>query len=110
MTDGGLTLNIPLASSPPRGSLDLSFFIRYSSKQWQLKFPLARQTMPYWMPAPNTGAQVVSSVDWWTQKTSSSNAMTSRLSRPGYSAEGQTAIHVERCRRVDRVNVIPTAI
>jgi len=36
LTNGGLSLHIPLASFPQRGNLNLSFFLRFSSKGWQV--------------------------------------------------------------------------
>jgi hypothetical protein len=70
LTGGGLTLHIPLASFPQRGDLDLSFFIRYSSKQWWVKpgrVVNGHTGIPTWQPQQNTGAQIVSSVDWWME-------------------------------------------
>ncbi|MBZ5524872.1 MAG: hypothetical protein LAP21_21785 [Acidobacteriia bacterium] len=69
MTSGGLVLHIPLASFPQRGNLDLSFSVRYSSKQWKQK--LVRNHNAIWVPVPNSGTQIVSSVDWWMQGSSS---------------------------------------
>ena len=37
LTNGGLSVHIPLASFPQRGDLDLSFSLSYSSKQWRVK-------------------------------------------------------------------------
>jgi RHS repeat-associated protein len=70
LTNGGLSLHIPLASFPQRGNLDLSFFVSFSNKQWYVKPPrLDSQghviTPAQWLPMPNTGVQIVSSADWW---------------------------------------------
>src|SRR5258707_8209096 len=76
LTNGGLTLHVPLASFPQRGSLDLSFFLRYSTKQWMVRPRCVgrppNQTCTYpWVPARgNSGAQIVSSMDWRVQTTS----------------------------------------
>src|SRR5258708_17946722 len=35
LSNGGLVLHIPLASFPQRGNLDLSFMVRFSTKQWR---------------------------------------------------------------------------
>jgi RHS repeat-associated protein len=88
MTNGGLFLNIPLVSFPQRGSLDLSFFIRYSSKQWQRKPSLSPNVPPSWEPVPNTGAQVVSSLDWWMQKSSQLSPSGMSWSRSVTSPDG----------------------
>lgn len=74
LTSGGLTLHIPLASFPQRGALDLSFFIRFSNKQWYVhpaKYDSeGHQIQPAtWVPANNSGVQIISSVDWWLQGT-----------------------------------------
>jgi RHS repeat-associated protein len=76
MTSGGLVLHIPLASFPQRGNLDLSFMVRHSSKQWHFYMPPSGRN-PSWQPLPNTGTQIVSSVDWWMQATLA-------LDAPGY--------------------------
>src|SRR5579859_6594040 len=68
MTNGGLFIKIPLASFPQRGNLDLSFFARFSSKQWQKH---CGQRGCGWAPTPNTGTQIVSSLDWWLQNSDS---------------------------------------
>jgi RHS repeat-associated protein len=70
LTNGGLSLHIPLASFPQRGGLDLSFFVSFSNKQWYIKPARldgqGQQITPaQWLPMPNTGAQIVSSTDWW---------------------------------------------
>jgi RHS repeat-associated protein len=70
VTNGGLTLHIPLVSFPQRGDLDLSFFVSFSNKHWYIKPQrLDSQghvvTPAQWLPMPNTGVQIVSSVDWW---------------------------------------------
>jgi hypothetical protein len=70
LTSGGLSLHIPLASFPQRGSLDLSFMVAFSNKQWYVKPAkfdrTGHQTVPaQWAPMPNTGVQIVSSTDWW---------------------------------------------
>jgi RHS repeat-associated protein len=77
LTNGGLVLHVPLASFPQRGNLDLSFFLRYSTKQWYVKVkpscydPNCKPTYTYkWTPVrANTGAQIVSSMDWRLQTT-----------------------------------------
>ncbi len=62
LTNGGLTLHIPLASFPQRGNLELSFFVLSGGKQWKVFTP---HNLPSrWMPVGNLGAQVVSSMDW----------------------------------------------
>ncbi len=70
LTNGGLVLHIPLASFPQRGDLDLSFMVRFSSKQWIWTPPTTHQQTGHWGPAPNSGTQIVSSVDWWMQTSS----------------------------------------
>src|SRR5229473_2632949 len=70
LTNGGLTLHIPLLSYPQRGNLDLSFLLRYSTKHWQVKTTCTKGTKPvctfYWgIPRGDPGTSVVSSVDWW---------------------------------------------
>jgi len=73
LTNGGLVLTIPLASFPQRGNLDLSFFIRFSTKQWQAKttcngiYPHQTCTTKWQPIRGNSGAQVVSSADWLLQ-------------------------------------------
>ena len=81
MTNGSLTLQIPLASFPQRGGrLGLSFFVRFSSNSWTVTKTCEPATDPgvppqctsYWMPSPSTptssfsswGPEVVSSMDW----------------------------------------------
>ncbi|HEV3036771.1 MAG TPA: hypothetical protein VHA33_03195 [Candidatus Angelobacter sp.] len=75
LTSGGLVLDLPLATFPQRGGLDLSFMVRYSGKQWQVKTTCAGRP-PHqicsssWVPARGmSGAQVLSSLDWWKQTT-----------------------------------------
>src|SRR4029077_6515885 len=74
MTNGGLVLHIPLVSFPQRGNLDLSFMVRFSSKQWYVK-PAKYDAQGHlissavWQPMANSGTQIVSSVDWWMQST-----------------------------------------
>src|SRR6266849_3449732 len=71
MTSGGLALRLPLATFPQRGGdLDLSFFITFSNKHWYVKpgrFDSQGHviTAAQWLPMPNTGVQIVSSMDWW---------------------------------------------
>lgn len=91
LTSGGLVLHVPLASFPQRGSLDLSFSLRYSSKQWQAMQTCSvanpDQCTPWhWMPTGQP-AEVVSSVDWWLQSTSGSsgNSVFSVMSPDGNS-------------------------
>jgi len=67
LTNGSLALHIPLVSFPQRGNLDLGFSIRYSSKGWHVFFPPNKGATKRWQPTVNTGAQIVSSVDWWMQ-------------------------------------------
>src|SRR5882672_4447904 len=70
MTNGGLSLRIPLAAFPQRGNLGLSFMVRYSNKAWQVHttpMPPPHPAGRGWRPIPNSGAQIVSSVDWWMQ-------------------------------------------
>src|SRR5260370_36769610 len=72
MTNGGLVLHVPLASFPQRGNLDLSFMVRFSSKQWQIRGvctgqPPNQTCTQSRVAAPNSGTQIVSSVDWWQQ-------------------------------------------
>ncbi|HXO39252.1 MAG TPA: hypothetical protein VN872_11475, partial [Candidatus Acidoferrum sp.] len=84
MTNGGLALHIPLVSFPQRGSLDLSFSIYASSKQWRSRVNSVECNnpndpngcTPYWVPiirgieqpqfgTPGIeGAYVTSSLDW----------------------------------------------
>src|SRR5262249_55398690 len=60
LTTGGLTLGIPLASFPQRGKLDLSFFIRYNTLQWQENqtcvpnpdVPGSQTCTSAWVPGP----------------------------------------------------------
>src|SRR5258708_6488290 len=67
LTNGGLVLHIPLVSFPQRGNLDLGFSVRYSTKGWHVFLPPTKNASLRWVPAVNTGAQIVSSVDWWMQ-------------------------------------------
>jgi RHS repeat-associated protein len=95
MTNGGLVLHIPLASFPQRGNLDLSFMVRFSNKQWRKFMPPGGHVQPSWQPAPNTGTQIVSSLDWWMQEsasseTNSSGATTTTWSRSVTSPDGNT--------------------
>jgi RHS repeat-associated protein len=79
LTNGGLTLQIPIVSFPQRGSLDLSFFLTYSTKQWYVKRttncgvnPNCTPTIVHYnwaLARGNTGAHVVSSVDWFLKTT-----------------------------------------
>jgi len=84
MTNGGLSLHIPLVSFPQRGNLDLSFAIYASSKQWRSRVNSVECNnpndpngcTPYWIPmirglqqpqfgsVPIEGAYVTSSLDW----------------------------------------------
>ncbi|MBZ5489706.1 MAG: hypothetical protein LAO76_02095 [Acidobacteriia bacterium] len=71
MTNGGLSLHIPLASFPQRGNLGLSFMISFSNKQWYIKPPkystdgTTLLSPAQWAPMPNSGVQIVGSTDWW---------------------------------------------
>jgi RHS repeat-associated protein len=70
VTSGGTSLHIPLASFPQRADLDLSFFVSSSNKQWYTLPPkfdrTGKETVPpQWAPMPNTGVQIVTSLDWW---------------------------------------------
>ncbi|HEV3316153.1 MAG TPA: BPSL0067 family protein [Candidatus Angelobacter sp.] len=71
LTSGGLVLHIPLASFPQRGSLDLSFSLRYSSKQWQASQRCSAgnpdQCTPLGWGPSGRPAEVASSLDWWLQ-------------------------------------------
>jgi len=91
LTNGALAGHIPLVSFPQRGQLDLSFSLRFSSKQWQVKQRCVRTsstgvTCTYsWIVARgDAGAQVVSSVDWRRQSTA--------INVPDPSGGGTTAI------------------
>ncbi len=79
VTNGGLTLHIPIASFPQRGDLDLSFFLRYNTHQWQVQRnscetdPITNKLICtyVWDPGdglqPGTGlsgVEVMSSMDW----------------------------------------------
>jgi RHS repeat-associated protein len=83
MTNGGLSLHIPLVSFPQRGNLDLSFSIYASSKQWRSWInPLACSNPndpngcnPRWVPIQRgaqpevgtayvEGIYIASTVDW----------------------------------------------
>ncbi len=61
LSNGGLVLHLPLASFPQRGNLDLSFMVRFSTKQWRLVTPPPPHPV-HWQPAPNSGTQIVSSL------------------------------------------------
>jgi RHS repeat-associated protein len=82
LTSGGLNLQIPLASFPQRGSVPLDFLVAYSSKQWQVKKTCSANGKTcgpfFWAPAVrgNSGAQVVSSLDWWKQYSVSADTPT----------------------------------
>lgn len=75
LTNGGLSLKIPLVNFPQRGSQDLSFFIRFSNKEWLVKPAVYNRTTgklitpAQWILGPTPGGQVVSSVDWWLKTT-----------------------------------------
>lgn len=69
MTNGGLILHVPLAAFPQRGNLDLSYSVRYSTKQWLWRCNHHNPPQCGWATAPNSGTQIVSSVDWWMQAT-----------------------------------------
>lgn len=83
LTNGGLTLHIPVVSFPQRGTLDLSFFLTYSTKQWYVKRTTncganpncTPTTVHYnWTPVrSNMGAHIVSSVDWFLKTTTTSD-------------------------------------
>src|ERR1044072_10016904 len=73
VTNGGLTLHIPLESFPQRGALDLSFFLRYSTHQWSVFQTCVndpdtggRTCTEEWLPSDNglVGAAPVSSMEW----------------------------------------------
>src|SRR5258708_9191739 len=69
LTSGSLVLHVPLASFPQRGSLDLSFTLAYSSKQWYVRnkctgIPPNQTCYWYWLPQPRSGAVIASSTDW----------------------------------------------
>src|SRR5437763_650458 len=75
LTNGGLVLTVPVASFPQRGNLDLSFFVRSSTKQWQLVAVRAACSgiepcyRFQWKPVRGmSGAQMMSSLDWLTQR------------------------------------------
>ncbi len=109
LTTGGLALHIPLASFPQRGSLDLSFSVVFSSKQWMVVTNCVTsgdqgQTTTCtrkWEPMPLggsrplrssnvntlvTGAYPVSSVDTWLQR--SGNALNPPLIYAAISPDG----------------------
>src|SRR5215467_14658096 len=71
LTNGGLNIHIPLVSFPQRGNLDLSFFVRYSNKQWRVKTTCTGRVQPVctsrWVPISGGGVQIISSVDWLIQ-------------------------------------------
>jgi RHS repeat-associated protein len=71
LTDGGLHLDLPLATFPQRGNLDLKFFVRFSNKGWRVKTHCVGRVNPVcsagWVPISGGGAQIVSSVDWVLQ-------------------------------------------
>src|SRR5258708_25546323 len=56
LSNGGLVLHIPLASFPQRGNLDLSFMVRFSTKQWRLVTPPPPPPVDC-QPPPPTGEQ-----------------------------------------------------
>lgn len=70
LTNGGLTLRIPLVSFPQRGNLDLSFSVRFNNKQWYVKPARCCDALGHiitpaqWLPMPGTGVQIVSSMDF----------------------------------------------
>jgi len=96
LTNGGLSLHIPLASFPQRGNVDLSFMVRFSSKQWYVRThcvnnPRGGQNCTYsWAPMGNSGAQIVSSVDWWMQGTFHADGSGVDWSRGVTSPDGNT--------------------
>jgi hypothetical protein len=86
MSNGGLTLHIPLLGYPQRGNLDLSFTAYSNTKQWVLvpscfyNFATGEQDCTWhWKPLPRggqlqkfgqplvDGVYVASSVDYWLQ-------------------------------------------
>src|SRR5882672_5099656 len=71
LTNGGLSLHLPLAAFPQRGNLDLSFMVRFSNKQWRVNSRCTGRVNPVcihnWVPVTSSGAQIVSSVDWVMQ-------------------------------------------
>lgn len=84
LTTGGLMLHVPLTSFPQRGTLDLNFSIIYNNKQWGIVTTCTRLTCTSkWEPTPRGGASlfkfagnlpvqgalVLSSVDYWLQRT-----------------------------------------
>jgi len=75
LTNGGLAEHIPIVSFSQRGKLDLSFSLRFSSKQWQVKQKCVKTgtgttcTYSWAISRGDAGAQVISSVDWRTQIT-----------------------------------------
>jgi RHS repeat-associated protein len=96
LTNGGLVLHLPLASFPQRGNLDLSFMVRFSSKQWYVHThctnnPRGGQNCTYnWAPMGISGVQVVSSVDWWMQGTHSADGSGFDWTRGVTSPDGNT--------------------
>lgn len=75
LPSGSLSLHIGLAAFPQRGDIPLDFSLRYSSKAWQVKAkpscynPNCNPTYTFsWQPTRGiSGAQIVSSLDWWIQ-------------------------------------------
>jgi RHS repeat-associated protein len=96
LTSGSLSLHIPLASFPQRGNLDLSFMVRFSSKQWYVHTHCVTnrfggQTCTYnWAPTANGGTQIVSSVDWWMQGTHTADGSGEDWTRGVTAPDGNT--------------------
>lgn len=88
LTSGALSLHIPLASFPQRGNLDLSFMMRFSSKQWKLFIPQPGHGNPSWQPAAISGSQIISSIDWWLTDTESTDPTSPTWTMSSSSPDG----------------------
>lgn len=92
LTSGGLVLHIGLVSFPQRGNMPLDFALRYSSKQWQIRTFCSAGNPDLcnsrWQPSLAGGAQVVSSVDWWQQYSSTPDGAGSDWSLGALSPDG----------------------
>jgi YD repeat-containing protein len=83
LSNGGLSLHIPLASFPQRGNLQLSFFVSYTNQMWSDKLmngsncqdpnnPDPPVCQYQWTTSSNllfNGPSVLSNLDWWLQST-----------------------------------------
>src|SRR5258708_26750331 len=67
LSNGGLVLHLPLASFPQRGNLDLSFMVRFSTKQWRVVTPPPPHP-GHWHPPPPSRTQNFRRLCCWVQR------------------------------------------